>query len=67
MALEFCEKCCSVMILKEKNGTRGIFVCRNCNCAKNAPASNIQITEKVDHTPEVNLERLVAVRRVGMF
>jgi DNA-directed RNA polymerase subunit M/transcription elongation factor TFIIS len=47
MCLEFCEKCNSIMVLKEKKGNIGFFVCRACQSTKNAVIDKIQIEEKI--------------------
>ena len=59
MCLEFCEKCNSIMVLKERNGKSGTFICRHCQALKNAPIEKIEITEKVK---EPSLEQLLLIQ-----
>ena len=47
MGLEFCSKCGNIMVLKEKKGGVGVFICRNCQEIRDAKIEKIEIQERV--------------------
>ena len=67
MCLQFCEKCNSIMVLKEKSGGVGKFVCRHCHSLRDAAISKIEITERIEPPEALSFETLMAIKTRSMF
>lgn len=50
--LSFCDECGSIMVLEEKTGNMGKYVCRNCKFMKEMKVQKIELLEKI--SPQEN-------------